>query len=99
MKIGQLTEYNMKNIFVEKSYTNYARETISRPLSKISSLTISLDQYCKLLNNLFLLYANLLYAKGYQNIVKSSYRQQIKLCKKTKSELELVYLPHFLHNF
>ena len=32
MKFGQLVEYNMKNIFVEKSYTKYAGETILRPL-------------------------------------------------------------------
>ena len=44
MKFGQLIEYNMSNIFVEKSYAKYARETISRPLSKKSKLSISLDQ-------------------------------------------------------
>ena len=31
MKFGQLVEYNMRNIFVEKSYTKYAGETIPRP--------------------------------------------------------------------
>ena len=56
---GQLIEYNMKNIFVEKSYTKCAGETIPRPLPKISKLSISLDQKCKVLNSLFLLYANL----------------------------------------
>ena len=49
----------MKNISVEKSYTKCAGETIPRPLSKISKLSKSLDQYCKVLNSLFLLYANL----------------------------------------
>ena len=44
MKFGQLIEYNMRNIFVEKSYTKYAGETIPRPLSKILKLSISLDQ-------------------------------------------------------
>ena len=44
MKFGQLIECNMSNIFVEKSYTKYARETIPRPLSKKSKLSISLDQ-------------------------------------------------------
>ena len=47
MKFGQLIEYNMRNIFVEKSYTKCARETIPRPLSKKSKLSISLNQYCK----------------------------------------------------
>ena len=44
MKFGQLTEYNMRNIFVEKSYAKCAGETILRPLSKNSKLKISVDQ-------------------------------------------------------
>ena len=59
MKFGQLTEYNTRNISVEKSYTICAGETIPRPLSKKSKLSISLDHLCKALNSLFLLYANL----------------------------------------
>ena len=59
MRFGQLIEYNMRNIFVEKLYTKCAGVTISRPLSKKLKLSISLDQYCKVLNGLFLLYANL----------------------------------------
>ena len=59
MKLGQLIEYNMKNNFVEKSYTKCVEETIPRPLSKQSKLSISRDQQCKVLNSLFLLYANL----------------------------------------
>ena len=47
MKFGQLIEYNMRNAFVDKSYTKYARETIPRPLSKKSKLSKSLDQYVK----------------------------------------------------
>ena len=59
MKFGQVVEYNMRTIFVEKSYTKCAVETIPQPLSKKLKLSISLDQYCKILNSLFLLYANL----------------------------------------
>ena len=44
IKFGQLREYNMRNIFVEISYTKCAVETISRPLFKKSKLSISLDQ-------------------------------------------------------
>ena len=45
MKFGQLKEYNLRNIFVEKSYTKYAGEAIPRPLSKKKSKSsISLDQ-------------------------------------------------------
>ena len=43
MKFGQLIEYS-RNMFVEKSYTKFAGETIPRPLSKKSKLSISLDQ-------------------------------------------------------
>ena len=32
MKFGQLLEYNMRNIFLEKSYTKYNGETIPRTL-------------------------------------------------------------------
>ena len=49
----------MRNVFVEKSYTKCGGETIPRPLAKKSKLSISLDQQCKVLNILFLLYANL----------------------------------------
>ena len=31
MKLGQLTEYNMRNIFLEKSCTECGEETIPRP--------------------------------------------------------------------
>ena len=34
MKFDQLLENNMRNIFVEKSYTKCGGETISRPFSK-----------------------------------------------------------------
>ena len=44
MKFGQLVKYNMRNIFLEKSYTKYGGETIPRPFSKESKLTMSLDQ-------------------------------------------------------
>ena len=44
MKFGQLIEYNMENIFVEKSYTKCGREIIPRPFSKKLKLNISLDQ-------------------------------------------------------
>ena len=32
MKFGQLREYNMRNKFLEKSYTKYSGEAIPRPL-------------------------------------------------------------------
>ena len=59
MKLDQLIEYTMRNIFVEKSCTKFARQIILRPLSKKTKLSISLDRLCKILNSLFLFYANL----------------------------------------
>ena len=44
MKFGQLIEYKMRNIFLEKSYTKWGVETIPRPFSKKSKLSTSLDQ-------------------------------------------------------
>ena len=37
MKFGQLIEYDMRNIFLEKLYTKYGRETIPRPFYKESN--------------------------------------------------------------
>ena len=51
MKFGQLIECNMRNIFLEKSYTKCGGETIPRPFSKKSKLSISLDQQSKVLCN------------------------------------------------
>ena len=57
MKFGQLIEYNMINIFLGKSYIKCGGETILRPFPKKSKLSISLDQYSKVLYILFLLLA------------------------------------------
>ena len=44
IKFGQLIECNMRNIFLEKSYTECGRATIPKLFSKKSNLSISLDQ-------------------------------------------------------
>ena len=49
MKFGQLIEYNLRNIFLEESYTECDGETILRPFFKRSNLSTSLDQYPKVL--------------------------------------------------
>ena len=59
MKFGQLIEYNMRKIFLEKSYPKCGGETSPKPFSKKLKLSISLDQQSKVLYNLFLLYAKL----------------------------------------
>ena len=44
MKFGQLIECNMRNIFLEKSYTKCCGETSPRPFSEKLKLNVSLDQ-------------------------------------------------------
>ena len=57
MKPGQLIEYNLRNIFLEKSYTKCSKRTTPRHFSKKPKLSISLEQYSKALYILFLLFA------------------------------------------
>ena len=59
MKFGQLIEYNMRNIFLEKSSTEYGGETSPRPFSEKLRLSVSLYQKSKVYTVLFLLYAKL----------------------------------------
>ena len=47
MKFAQLIEYNMRNIFLETSCTTCGGETILRPFSQKSKLSISLNQQAK----------------------------------------------------
>ena len=44
MKFGQLIEYDIRNIFLEKSYTKCDGETSARLFSGKLKLRISLDQ-------------------------------------------------------
>ena len=67
MKFGQLTEYNMRNIFLEKSCAKCGGEVGPRPFYKKSKLNISLDQQSEMLYSLFLLYDQV---EIYQNISK-----------------------------
>ena len=71
MKSGQLIEYNKKNIFLGKSYTEYGGETSPRPFFKKSKLSICLDQQSKVLYSLYLLYTKL---RANRNILKLSCR-------------------------
>ena len=61
MKFGQLIEYNMRNIFLEKSYAKYQKdgEASPKPLPEKLKLSVSLNQYSKVCQSLFLLYAKL----------------------------------------
>ena len=49
----------MINICFEKSFTKCGGESIPKPFSKKSKLSISLDQYSKVFHGLFLLNAKL----------------------------------------
>ena len=44
MKFDQLIECNMRNIFLEESYTKYDGETNLRPFSEKLKLSMSQDQ-------------------------------------------------------
>ena len=55
MKFGELIECNMRNIFLEKSYTKYGGENNPRSSSEKLKLSISLNQYSNVLCSLFLL--------------------------------------------
>ena len=65
MKFGQLIECNLRNNLLEKSYTIWGGETLTRLFSKKTKLSISLDHYSKVLYSLFLIYAKLRAIKIY----------------------------------
>ena len=44
MKLSQLIEYKMRNVFLEETYTKCSGETILTLFSRKSNLSISLDQ-------------------------------------------------------
>ena len=59
MKLGQLIEFNLRNSLLETSYIKCGGETILRPLLRKTKLSISLDQKCKVLHDLILLFGQL----------------------------------------
>ena len=67
MKFDQLIEYNIRNIFLEKSYTKSSGEASPRPFYKKSKLSVSVDDQSEMLQNLFLLFDQV---EAYQNILK-----------------------------
>ena len=44
MKFDPLIDYDLRNIFIEKSYTKCGEETSPRPFSEKLKSSISLDQ-------------------------------------------------------
>ena len=100
MKFGQLIEFTMRNVFLEKSYTKCDGETIPRPFSKKSKLSIFLDQHSKVLYSAPLLYVHV---EGYQNILKLGCRllgfTWHKAFLKNKKKSEISFPTPFSHGF
>ena len=71
MKYGQVLEYNMSNIFPEKSYTKCGGDTFRRPFSKKLKLRISLGSVALLFIWFVLIVCQV---EDYQNILKLSCR-------------------------
>ena len=65
MKLGQLIEYYMRSIFLEKSYRKYDRETIPRHFSEKPKWIISLDQQSEFLFSLFYCISKMMNTKMY----------------------------------
>ena len=59
MKFDQLVVYDMRNIFLEQSYSKCGRKTSLRLFSEKLKLSLSLNQQSKVLYSLFSLYAKL----------------------------------------
>ena len=97
MKFGQLIEYTMRNIFLEKSFTK-CWENSPRLFSEKLKLIISLNQQSKNLQCYYCMPSwGLL--KYYETKLQNTYFYLLlSFFKKTRG-LELVSLPHLLHNF
>ena len=67
-EIWLVNKRNMGNTFLEKLYIKCGGRNIPRSFSKISKLSISLDQQSKVLQFVFIVCQ----VKGYQNILKLS---------------------------
>ena len=97
MKFCQLINYNIRIIFIEKSYTQYDGEISTRPFSEKLNLSISLDQQSKVLYSLF----NCMPSWGLLKYIETKLQITclyliLRFFKKTKRSLELVSLPYFL---
>ena len=79
MNFGQLIQYNLTNIFLEKSYTKCGGESIPRPIIKKSKLSIPLDQCSKVIYFVFIVWQ----VKAYRNWLKLSCRPPVYTSNKT----------------
>ena len=67
MKLGQLIECNMRNIFLEKSYAKWGRETSPKPFYEKFKLRLCPDRQSKVLYSLILLYDKFRAIEIYRN--------------------------------
>ena len=93
MILSQLIDYNMENIFLEKSCTNVMEKLFPDSFLKNQNWT-SFIQFVFVVCQV----------EGYQNILKLSCRllaftSHTKLFRKVKRDLELIFLAQFLHDF
>ena len=93
MIFSQLIDYNMENIFLEKSCTNVMEKVFPDSFLKNQNW-ISFIQFVFVVCQV----------EGYQNILKLSCRllaftSHTKLFRKVKRDLELIFLAHFLRDF
>ena len=65
MKFRRLKDYNMRNIFPQKSYTKCGVETSPRPFFEKWKFNIPLNELAKVSDSLFLLYVKLRAIKIY----------------------------------
>ena len=96
MTFGQIIRYNMRNIFLVKSYTQWGRKTITRHFSKKSKLSLSPD----FMQFVFIVCQ----VEGNQKILKLRYLDllflsHLKFFQKAKRGPKVVSLPHFLNDF
>ena len=92
----------MINIFLEKSYIKCGEETSPKPFYEKLKLSIPLDQQPKVYTDHLLLpkvYTDHLLLYRPFAVADHLLLPHIKQFKKIKRGLELVSLPHFLHNF
>ena len=97
MKFGQFMEYNLRNIFLEKLWTEF-RETITRPFSKnIKIEYISGSMVWSFTQFVFIIWQ----VQGYRNILKLNCRPLVFTSFKAflKRDQELVPLANFLNDF
>ena len=99
MKFGQLIEYNMNNVFLQKSCTNYGGESNSRTfLWKVKIEHISWSTIWNIIKFVFIA----LSCWDLPICIKTAdhlLSPHIKLFQKTKRGLTLVSVPHFFHEF